>query len=136
MKLIKFVNAYMALGVLSKIPLPANAAYAVYKLRRDIEPTVHFFKNEELKLADKYGAKNGEGALDIRSGRLMMRGDTEDERTAALKAYTAERDKLCAVEDEAVRAVPLIKLPRDIMIAPEIFEALAGFAAVEVDNAE
>ena len=136
MKLIKFVNAFMALGVLSKEQLPADTAYAVYKLRRDIEPKVQFFKDEELKLANTYGARLGDGRLDIRSGRLMMRGDSEEERQASLRAYSEARDKLCTFEDDAVRAVPLVKLPKDIMIAPEVFEALEGFAAVEVDDGE
>lgn len=139
MKLLKIVNAHMALGVLSAVQLPAATAYAVYKLKRGLEADVQFFKNEEIKIANKYGAKTKNGTLDIRGGRLMMMGETEAERKANLAAYTDERGKLCALEPCETaerRAIPVIKIPADVKLAPEIFEALEGFAVLEVEDAE
>ena len=136
MKLLKIVNAHMALGVLAKMPLPAPTAYAVYKLRRELEPDVQFFKSEEMKLAEEFGAKNECGRLIFDGARLVMRGDTDEERRSMLALYTKKRDELCCMDNGAVRAVPVIVLPCHIIIAPEVFEALEGFAAIEVEDAE
>lgn len=134
MKLIKYVNAYMALGVLAKAVLPAPTAYALYKLRREIAPKVDFFSAEEKKIAERFGARRADGSLDIRNGRVTMKGDTDDERSASALSYARERDALCALDDNEVLAVPLVVLPRELAVAPEVFEALDGFCVIEVND--
>lgn len=136
MKLINYISAYTALGVLAKLPLPAPTAYAVYKLRLAIAPKAEYFTREEHKLAEQYGARRADGKLDIREGRVVMRGDTDEERNKAAAEYIAKRDELCRVEDSDVIPRPVIRLPREAVIAPEMLEALDGFAVIEVDGDE
>ena len=134
MKLINYANAHMALTVLSKAQLPVSNAYAVYKLRRDIAPKADFFVAREREIISKYGAKRNDGSIDIRDGKVAILGDTEAERADNLAAYNRERDALCNIDENEVLCKPVIRLPADIRITPEMIEAIEAVAVIEVDG--
>lgn len=136
MKLIQIVTAYTALQALNDATLDAQSAYNVYRLKNALRESVNYFVAEETKLAGKY-AKQKDGALEIRDGRIFFAGETDEERMANAEAYNRERAMLCAVDADGVKfAKASIHVPAGFRLTPAFFEALEGFAVVAVDGAE
>lgn len=128
MKLIEYVTVYAALLALSKTELPAQSAYNVVKIKKNILPQVEHFQKTELELVEKYAAKLDNGKPDVRQGRVMFETDTDKQ------CYDKARHELCAIEDHYIYDKIDIVIPRHCTVSPGTLEALESVARVVIDG--
>lgn len=119
-KLIRCVNAYMAVNGLMEVEWDYPSAYILTQLRRALQPHADFFIQEENKLIRQYGQKDREGQV-----CFTQRGTFLFEDPAQAEEYNAKRQELGAVEVELDWGERSLPCPE--RIRPTQIEALEGF---------
>lgn len=132
MKLIKYVNAHLALALLSKKEFPYSVSLKLVTLKKKIAPKVEFYSAEENKLAARYACKDEKGHPIISGGRFECVGDTDAERHANAKEFEAKRRELGLTDDDETFERVTVKVPEDFALSPESLEALSDFVEFEV----
>lgn len=123
-ELIRCVNAAMAVNGLMEREWDYESAYALARLRRTLQPHVDFFVQEEYKLTQQYGKKDGEGQVSF-----TQRGTFLLQDPAQAAAYSAKRQELGSVGVELDWEERT--LPRPERIKPVQIEGLDGFIRFE-----
>ena len=118
MKLIRIINAYMVTTELMKRKLNNKLSYALYMLKKEIEPNYEYFSVKEQDLVAKYG-KSGNDGIEWNS----------DEAKAN---FVKERGELMDMDIDA--SIKVRKAPVPDEIEGVFFEALDGFIEFEVDD--
>lgn len=134
MKLIQYVNAHIALGMLAKKELPYTISLKLVTLKRSIAPKVEFYVAEEKKLADRFARADDNGKPAYTGGRFECKGDTPDEVRANTAEFERLRDCLSMTEDDEAPEKVTVKVPEDFAVTPEALEALEPF--IEFATAE
>ncbi len=132
MKLIQYVNAHIALGMLARKELPYSVSLKLVTLKRSIAPKVEFYIAEEKKLADRFArvGDNGKPAYD--GGKFECMGDTPEEIRANTVEFERLRGELGMTEDDEVPEKVNVRVPEDFSVTPEALEALEPFVSFEV----
>ena len=134
MKLLQYVSAYIALLTLTKKEMPYAASYELVKLKQRIFPKVEYYTEEEKKLVNRFAQTDESGRPTIRNGSFTCKGDGERERAANTAEYERLRGDLGNVEDGDAIIKPVIRLPEDIRVSPEVLEALEPFVTFTRDE--
>lgn len=108
------INGYKALTDIGNQTLPAKTSYALYKIRLAMKPVWDFQLEQEKQMMDKYGSQDENGNMIIKDAE----GKEKVQRMF---------EELIAMEED-INIEPIhIKLPDDIHITIDQFEALAPF---------
>lgn len=126
--LLNAVNLYTAIQELSEKPLDFASAHAVVMAKRELEPHVQFFAENEADLVKKYAEKDENGnPIEAAPGSFKI--SAQDYRS-----FTNERVKLNNVEAE-ISQRKLNTIPEQIK--PSTLETLMkvfDFPAMEVND--
>jgi len=117
-KLIQIINAYMATTELMKRKLNNKLSYALYMLKKDIEPNYEFFSVKEQELVAKFG-KKGNDSVEWNSDEAKVN-------------FVKERGELMDTDIDVSIKTRKASAPEEI--EGVFFEALDGFIEFEVDN--
>jgi len=109
----------MAITKLMERKLNNKLSYALYMLKKEIEPNYEFFSVKEQELVTKYGKKGNDGSVEWNS----------DE---AKSNFAKERNLLMNMEIDLSVKVRKVTAPDEI--EGVFFEALDGFIEFEVDD--
>lgn len=123
-KLVRCVDAFLAVNGLMEQEWDYPSAYALTQLRRALQPHADFFIQEENKLTRQYGQKDREGQV-----CFTPRGTFLLEDPAQAGEYNAKRQELGAVEVELDWEEKVLPSPE--RIRPVQIEALEGFIVFE-----
>jgi len=118
-KLIRCVDAYLAVNGLMGQEWDYPSAYALTQLRRALQPHADFYIQEENKLTRQYGKQDGEGKV-----CFTPRGTFLFQDPAQAGEYEARRRELGTVEVEL--GWEERTLPHPERIRPAQLEALEG----------
>jgi len=113
--LIQATRAYQAIGALSETPMDFASAHALVLAKRELEPHVAFFAEQEAELIRRY-AETDENGEPVTGGPGQYRL-----REAEMPNFLRERTELNGVEVE-ITARKLRRLPETI--SPAALEAL------------
>ncbi len=119
MYLIECVNAYLAATQMQQKEMDYQTAYALLKIKRELQPSVDFFRDEELKLVQKYARTDENGQIQwLENERFAF------EDPAGAEQFQKERERLCMTQtDEPERR----HAPIPERISPAQIEALEKF---------
>lgn len=124
MKLKQCVEAYTAILELIEKEWSYQTAHALVTLKRELKPHVDFYAQEEMRLVEKFAAKD-------EKGNILWTGNgtfSFMEKSMALE-YAKQRETLGNVEvQEDFRK---IKAPAPERIKPSQLDALIGFIEFE-----
>ena len=123
MELIKKVNAYMALSVLSKEKFSYKDAYSIATLKQNLKEDYEFFSNEERALVSKVSKKDGNGKV-----QTFPDGHFEFENEEKAKEYNESMRELSMLDTTAPEK---IKITPPSSITPELLEVLLDFIDFE-----
>lgn len=127
MKLIKYVNAYMALTELMEKEYDYSTAYAILRLRRRLAPQAEFYRDSEMKLVNEYAKKDSDGNIVWSDKtRFVFAENKSAEEYIRKRAELADTDIDDAVKCEKIKLVGGIR--------PSVVEALEGFVEVVEDD--
>lgn len=125
MRLIDCVNAYTAVLALMDKECGFKVSYALVKLRRQLQPHVEFFLNEEAKLLLRYAAKKDGKPVYTAKGKVRF------ERPEDGVEYNAKWNELAAVAvSESFNPVRLC-LPDEVSVKPAHLDYLSDFVIFE-----
>lgn len=103
MKLIEAVNAYIAASELSEREFDYETAHALMMVKRELLMHVQFYSDEEIKLAEEFAAKDGDGKIIYTApGRFAIREDMNSEDYTTKKTALGE----VFIEDPPKRVIP------------------------------
>lgn len=126
--LLNAVNLYAAVQELSEKPLDFASAHAVVMAKRELEPSVQFYVENESALVTKYAEKDGSGnPIQTAPGSYKIQASDYGK-------FIDERNKLNSVEVE-VSNRKLATIPESIK--PSTLEALLTvfeFPVMEVND--
>lgn len=127
MLLIRCVNAYSAVASMMNKEWDYSTAHALMLLKKELQPHVDFYSEEELKLVQEYAQKDEKGKVIWKgSGGFSFRNPRAAEK------YNRKIRELGAVEVEK-EFVP-VKAAAPQSIQPVILEALDGFVEFVEDD--
>ncbi|MBR5089699.1 MAG: hypothetical protein IK093_09730 [Ruminiclostridium sp.] len=118
MLILKAVAAYTAALQLMEQELDYDTAHALVMLKTRLQPHAEWFAMEEMKLAQQYGQKDENGAVNTDGGHFALVPETAAE-------YNRKRLELAKVEVQE-EWTPL-KVPKPERIKPAVLEALQDF---------
>lgn len=119
MYLIECVNAYLAATQMQQKEMNYQTAYALLKVKKELQPSVDFFREEELKLVKKYAKTDENGQVQWLENERFAFEDPE-----AAEEFQKEREKLCMTQtDEPEQR----RAPIPERISPTQLEALEKF---------
>ncbi len=119
MYLIECINAYISATQMQQKETDYQTAYALLRVKRELQTQVDFFRAEELKLIKKY-ARTDE------SGQIQWLGTEriEFEDAASAEEFKREREKLCMTQTDEPET---LRAPIPERISPAQLEALEKF---------
>lgn len=126
MKLIECVNAYLALGELSKQEWSFQDALAIYQMQKALEEKVEFFTRQEQALVKTYGAKDQDGKVEIQPDGTVRLIDPE-----AARAYAQKRQELM---ETPVTDIQKATVQAPAVIRPEILAASQAVLCFEAGD--
>lgn len=132
MKLIQYVNAQIALGMLARKELPYSVSLKLVTLKRSIAPKVEFYIAEEKKLADRFARVGDNGKPAYTGGKFECAGDTPEEIHANTAEFERLRGELGMTEDDETPEKINVRVTEEFQITPEALEALEPFVSFEV----
>ena len=90
MYLIECINAYIAATQMQQKETDYQTAYALLRVKRELQTQVDFFREEELKLIKKYARTDESGQIQwLENERFAF------EDAASAEEFKREREKLC-----------------------------------------
>lgn len=123
MKLIRCVDAYLSTTQLMEKECNYATAYALMKLKHDLQPHADFYSKKEMELANEFGKKDSNGILIVEENGTFTFSNPDKAREYATKK--GELGKV-DVEDFDVK-----KIKPPASIKPSQIEALQGFIEFE-----
>lgn len=123
MKLIKIVDAYLALGILSKCSLPFKDALKITFIKGKIKPSYEFFAAEEKSLVMRICAKDEKGyPIKTDDGGYAFKDEQSKEE------YLVKMKELADFEVDTVDPITITPPEK---ISASVIEALDGFVKFE-----
>jgi hypothetical protein len=115
----------MAVQALMEQPFPYKTAHALVMLKRELQPHVEFFSQEEMKLVEEFAEK------DVVNKKILWtdKGAFRFESGKDPSKYAKRRADLGAVEVDW--GVERVKVPFPASITPAQLEALEKFIEFE-----
>ncbi|MBQ8249063.1 MAG: hypothetical protein IJY93_04175 [Clostridia bacterium] len=132
MNLLQYVAAYTSLMILMKKEFPYTQAYELVKLKRRLSPKVEYYAAEEAALVKRFAKCDERGEPIINGTRFDCKGDTPEEVAVNTREFECLRRELGSVVDDAEIERVKVTLSDDIMVSPEVIEALEAFIDFEV----
>ena len=126
MKLIKAVDAYLALGILAKEQLPFGDSLKISAQRKQLKPLYDFFAEEEQKIVCEVSKKDNNGKAIRHSD-----GHFEFENEASKQTYHSKMSELSTFE---IGEVDIIKISPPEKISADIIEALEDIVIFEEEE--
>lgn len=125
MRLIDCVNAYTAVLSLMDKECGYQTAYALVRLKRQLQPHVEFFVGEESKLIQRYAAKeNGKPAY-------TARGTVKFERVEDGVEYNTKWNELALIDVSEPFERVRVALPKTVSVKPVHLDHLNDFVLFE-----
>lgn len=127
MVLLQCVNAYVAVQGMMDKEWDYRTAHALVMLRRELQPHVSYYQQQELRLVDAYAARDQQGKIRwTAEGKFLFRDPKQAEE------FGEKRRELGLVEMQEEFKVR--KVPAPGMIQPAVLEALEGFLEFEEEK--
>lgn len=132
MKYIDIINAYKVIQKLSNMDFSVRDAYAIYNIRKSLEPTIAFGAEREKCLIEKYnGAVAQDGGI-----KFFDESCTEEEKAAGLENMTGfvrEMQELneSEIDIDITQITLLYDSFGDQKITPNEIMVLEGFVKFE-----
>lgn len=119
MYLIECINAYIAATQMQQKETDYQTAYALLRVKRELQTQVDFFREEELKLIKKYARTDESGQIQwLENERFAF------EDAASAEEFKREREKLCMTQTDEPDT---LHAPIPERISPVQLEALEKF---------
>lgn len=120
MYLIDCVNAYMAAVQMGQKETDYQTAFALMQVKRQLQSSVDFLQEQEMKLADKYAEKD-----EARRIKWTKPGTFRFRDEEAAESYKQEREALCRTKVDDTFDMQHAPVPEHITAAQ--LEALEPF---------
>jgi hypothetical protein len=119
MYLIECISAYIAATQMQQKEMGYQTAYALLRVKRELQTQIDFFRDEELKLIKKYARTDENGQIQwLENERFAF------EDTASAEEFKREREKLCMTQTDEPET---LHAPIPERISPAQLEALEKF---------
>lgn len=119
MYLIECISAYIAATQMQQKETGYQTAYALLRVKRELQTQIDFFRDEELKLIKKYARTDENGQIQwLKNERFAF------EDTASAEEFKREREKLCMTQTDEPET---LHAPIPERISPAQLEALEKF---------
>lgn len=119
MYLIECISAYIAATQMQQKETGYQTAYALLRVKRELQTQIDFFRDEELKLIKKYARTDENGQIQwLENERFAF------EDTASAEEFKREREKLCMTQTDEPET---LHAPIPERISPAQLEALEKF---------
>ena len=119
MYLIECINAYIAATQMQQKETDHQTAYALLRVKRELQTQVDFFREEELKLIKKYARTDESGQI-----QWLENERFEFEDASSAEEFKREREKLCMTQTDEPET---LRAPIPERISPAQLEALEKF---------
>lgn len=119
MYLIECVNAYLAATQMQQKETDYQTAYALLEVKRELQSSVDFFREEELKLVKKYAKTDENGQVQWLENERFAFDDPE-----GAERFQKERKMLCMTQTDEPKPR---HAPIPERISPAQLEALEKF---------
>ena len=126
MELIKAVDAYVALGILSKEQLPFADSAQIFMQKKKLEPLYELFAEEEKKLVASVAKKDESGKT-----QRFPDGHFEFANEEAKKIYKNKMDEITTLDIGKVDTITITAPPT---ISAQLLEVLDGFVIFKEKN--
>ena len=78
MQLLKAVKAYKAITDLGEEKLNFKTAHSLLVAKKELEPHIEFFTQEEMKLVNEYAVKGEDGKVSFENGNFQLTAENAE----------------------------------------------------------